>query len=83
MSADVRSVCRLEKLRCGMCGKDHYEGDFTCLVRENRQGAKCCSCGGEHKVQSLECLCRVKETEFAKIRAVERVSYVGGKMEFL
>lgn len=29
MSADVRSVCRLEKPRCGMCGKDHYEGDFT------------------------------------------------------
>lgn len=54
-----------------MCGKDHNLGDFKCLVEENGQGAKCCNCVGEHEAQSLECPCRVKETDVAKIRAVE------------
>jgi hypothetical protein len=71
MLGHVRSVCRQEKPRCGMYGKDVNEGDFKCLVEENGQGAKCCNCVGEHEAQSLECPCRVKETEVAKIRAVE------------
>jgi hypothetical protein len=38
------------------------------------KGVKCCNCGGEHRAKSLEWLSRVKETEVAKIWAVESVS---------
>ena len=58
-----------------MCrGANHYEGE--CVAEENGEGAKCCNCSGDHEVKSLECPIRVKETEIAKIGAVQRVSYV-------
>lgn len=67
-------ICQSEKPRCGICGENHYEGE--CVAEENGEGAKCCNCSGDHEVKSLECPIRVKEIEIAKIRAVQRVSYV-------
>ena len=36
---------------------------------------KCCNCGGEHAPEFLKCPVRMKETEVARIRAVQSVSY--------
>ena len=36
---------------------------------------KCCHCGGEHAAKFLKCPVPVKETEVARIMAVQNVSY--------
>lgn len=62
----------------GCMGKTTMKEILKGLAEENGRGAKCCNCGGENEAQSLEFPSRVKETEVAKIRAIERVSYAGG-----
>lgn len=57
--------------RSPRCEKYHFEGVSECVTEENGQGARCCSCSGEHEATFLEYLNRVKETEVAKLRAVE------------
>lgn len=55
----------------GCMGKTTMKEILKGLAEENGRGAKCCNCGGENEAQSLEFPSRVKETEVAKIRAVE------------
>ena len=61
-------------LQCHKCKRFGHVSS-VCRREEYHEG-KCCNCGGEHVPEFLGCLVRVSENEVARVRSVQRVTYL-------